>query len=59
VEPRAEGLVVLGTLEIRGPDGLSETEVFWAYCIEDRHVSMAAGFERREEALRRLAEFAL
>jgi DNA-binding NarL/FixJ family response regulator len=59
VEPRTEGLVVLGTLEIRGPDGLSETEVFWAFCFDDRHVSMAAGFERREEALRRLAEYAL
>src|SRR3954469_9227381 len=34
VEPRGEqGLMVHGTLEIRGPDGLSETQVFWAFCF--------------------------
>jgi DNA-binding NarL/FixJ family response regulator len=31
VEPHKCGLIVLGTLEIRGPGGLSETEVFWAF----------------------------
>jgi DNA-binding NarL/FixJ family response regulator len=55
VEPRPSGLVVLGTLEIRGPDGLDETEVYWAFCFAGDLVSMAAGFERREEALETLA----
>jgi DNA-binding NarL/FixJ family response regulator len=55
VEPRGSGLVVLGTLEVRGPDGLTETEVYWAFCFSGRLVSMAAGFERREEALETLA----
>lgn len=54
VEPRSSGLVVLGTLEIRGPDGLDETEIYWAFCFEGDLVKMAAGFERREDALRRL-----
>ncbi|HEX4720080.1 MAG TPA: response regulator transcription factor [Thermoleophilaceae bacterium] len=58
VEPRREGLVVLGTLEIRGPGGIGETEVFWAFCFQDNLVSMAAGFDSREEALQRLAECA-
>src|SRR4051794_16962922 len=56
VEPRGPGLVVLGTLEMRGPGGFTETEVYWAFCFADRMVSMAAGFERREEALASLAE---
>jgi DNA-binding NarL/FixJ family response regulator len=55
VEPRPKGLVVLGTLEIRGPDGLDETEVYWAFCFDGDLVSMAAGFERREDALETLA----
>jgi DNA-binding NarL/FixJ family response regulator len=55
VEPRPSGLVVLGTLEIRGPDGLDETEVYWAFCFSGDLVSMAAGFKRREEALETLA----
>jgi DNA-binding NarL/FixJ family response regulator len=52
VEPRGGGLVVLGTLEIRGPSGFSETEVYWAVCFRGPLVSMAAGFDRREEAVR-------
>jgi hypothetical protein len=55
VEPRSSGLVVLGTLEIRGPDGLDETEVYWAFCFDGDLVSMAAGFDRREDALETLA----
>ena len=51
VEPRGPGLVVLGTLEVRGPQGLSETEVYWAFCFRGEQVSMAAGYERREEAI--------
>jgi DNA-binding NarL/FixJ family response regulator len=56
VEPRPSGLVVLGTLEIRGPDGLDETELYWAFCFSGNLVSMAAGFERREDALQTLAD---
>jgi DNA-binding NarL/FixJ family response regulator len=55
VEPRPRGLVVVGTLEIRGPDGLDETQVYWAFCFSDNLVSMAAGFDSREEALQTLA----
>jgi DNA-binding NarL/FixJ family response regulator len=55
VEPRGRGLVVLGSLEVRGTDGMSETEVFWAFCFSGEMVSLAAGFERREEALAELA----
>src|SRR4051794_19084222 len=55
VEPRGHGLVVLGSLEIHGPDGLDETEVFWAFCFSGELVSLAAGFERREDALATLA----
>ena len=54
VEPRDGGLVVLGTLEMRGPDGFSETEVYWAVCFRGPLVAMAAGFDRRDEALRTL-----
>jgi DNA-binding NarL/FixJ family response regulator len=54
VEPRPSGLVVSGTLEIRGPDGLDETELYWAFCFSGNLVSMAAGFERREDALHSL-----
>jgi hypothetical protein len=41
---------------VRGPDGLSETEVFWAFCFSGELVSLAAGFDRREAALETLAE---
>jgi DNA-binding NarL/FixJ family response regulator len=51
VEPRGPGMVVYGTLEIRGAGGFSETDVYWAFCFRDRHVSLAGGFDRREQAL--------
>lgn len=54
VEPRGGGLVVHGTLEIRGPGGLSETDVYWAVCFRGPLVAMAAGFDRRDEALQTL-----
>jgi DNA-binding NarL/FixJ family response regulator len=55
VEPRPSGVVVLGTLEVRGPDGIDETEVYWAFCFSGDLVSMAAGFDTREDALQTLA----
>lgn len=54
VEPRGDGLVILGTLEMRGPDGFSETEVYWAVSFRGQLVAMAAGFDRRDDALRTL-----
>ncbi len=56
VEPRGSGLVVIGTLEVRGPDGLDETEVFWAFCFSGDLVSMAAGFDRHEDAVARIGD---
>jgi DNA-binding NarL/FixJ family response regulator len=55
VEPRGPGLVVVGTLEVRGPDGISQTDVYWAFCFSGDRVTMAAGYDRREEALESLA----
>jgi DNA-binding NarL/FixJ family response regulator len=54
VQPHGNGLVVQGTLEIRGLDGLAETEVFWAFCFNGGLVTLAAGYDRREQALDRL-----
>jgi DNA-binding NarL/FixJ family response regulator len=51
VEPRPPGLVVFGTLEIRGPDGLSATEIYWVVCFKGEKIKHAAGFDRRQEAL--------
>jgi hypothetical protein len=56
VEPTGRGLIVLGTLEIWGPDGLSETPVYWAFCFNGAKVAMAAGFDRHEEAQQIIAE---
>lgn len=55
VEPHDGGLVVLGTLEVRGPDGFSETEVYWAFCFSGEAVSLAAGFDSREDAIETIA----
>jgi len=52
VEPHGQGLMVSGTLAIRGPGGLAETEVYWAFCFRGAKISVAAGFDRRDEALR-------
>lgn len=56
VEPRPCGLIVLGTLEIWGTDGLSETPVYWAFCFRGPKVSLAAGFDRHEQALQMIRE---
>jgi DNA-binding NarL/FixJ family response regulator len=56
VEPRGTGLVVRGTLEIRGPEGFSETELFWAFCFRGGLVALAAGFDKRDEALATIAD---
>jgi DNA-binding NarL/FixJ family response regulator len=56
VEPRGRGLIVMGSLEIWGPDGLSETPVYWAFCFRDAKVALAAGFDRREQAVEILRE---
>jgi DNA-binding NarL/FixJ family response regulator len=56
VEPRPPGMVVLGSLEIRGPNGLSATEVYWAVCFNGDKVKHAAGFDAREQALREMRD---
>jgi DNA-binding NarL/FixJ family response regulator len=50
VEPSGSGLIVMGTLEIWGPEGVSESEVYWAFCFRGGKVALAAGFDRREQA---------
>ncbi len=55
VEPRGGGLVVFGTLEIRGADGLSETPVYWAFCFTGSLVRLAAGYDQRDDAIAALA----
>ncbi|MFL5840787.1 MAG: response regulator [Thermoleophilaceae bacterium] len=57
VEPEGGGLIVRGTLEIRGPGGLSETPVFWAFCFRGPLVSLAGAFDRRDDALASLREY--
>ena len=52
VEPHGHGLIVSGTLAIRGPGGLSETEIYWTFCFRGAKISVAAGFDQRDEALR-------
>ena len=52
VEPHGHGLMVSGTLAIRGPGGLSETEIYWTFCFRGAKISVAAGFDQRDEALR-------
>jgi DNA-binding NarL/FixJ family response regulator len=56
VETRGSGLVVVGTLEVHGANGLSETQVYWAFCFSGDLVSLAAGFPRREDALETLSD---
>lgn len=56
VEPRGNGMIVRGTLEIRGPGGLSETELFWAFCFRGELVGLAGGFDSRDQAIETLRE---
>ena len=56
VEPRFRGLIVAGTLEIRGAGQMSETPVYWAFCFRGPKVALAAGFDRHEEAVEILRE---
>ncbi len=56
VEPRFRGLIVAGTLEIRGTGQMSETPVYWAFCFRGPKVALAAGFDRHEQAVKILRE---
>jgi len=56
VEPRFRGLIVAGTLEIRGTGQMSETPVYWAFCFRGPKVALAAGFDRHEAAVEILRE---
>jgi DNA-binding NarL/FixJ family response regulator len=51
VEPRGSGLIVLGTLQIRGSRGLSETVIYWAFCFRGPLVDMAAGYDQHDDAV--------
>jgi len=55
VEPRDSGLIVFGTLEIRGSDGLSETPIYWAVRFSGPLVAMAAGYDQHDEAVEALS----
>jgi DNA-binding NarL/FixJ family response regulator len=56
VEPSGRGIIVMGSLEIWGSDGFSETPVYWAFCFRDAKVAMAGGFGQREQALEMIQE---
>jgi DNA-binding NarL/FixJ family response regulator len=56
VAPSGSGLIVEGTLEMSGPDGRSETPVYWAFCFRGAKVALAVGVERRDEAERVLRD---
>ncbi len=56
VEPSGRGLIVLGTLEIAGDGGRSETPVHWAFCFRGAKVALAVGVEAHEEAVQLLQE---
>ena len=56
VEPHGSGLMVKGTLAIRGLGGFSETEVYWMFCFRGAKVSVAAGFDERDTALQAIRE---
>jgi hypothetical protein len=58
VEPHGAGLMVMGTLEIRGPGGFSETEVYWMFCFRGAKISAAGGFDERDTALQAIRELA-
>jgi DNA-binding NarL/FixJ family response regulator len=55
-EPHGRGLMVIGTLEIRGPGGLTETEVYWTFCFRGDKVMVAAGFDQRDAALQTIRD---
>lgn len=56
VEPYGGGLMVKGTLRVRGPRGSHETDAFWVFCFEDSQISLAAGFDGRERAIQTVRE---
>jgi DNA-binding NarL/FixJ family response regulator len=56
VEPYGNGLIVTGTVAVRGPGAVDETEFHWVFCFRGGKVALAAGFARREEALRTIRE---
>ena len=56
VEPYGNGLIVTGTVAVRGPDGVEESEIFWVFCFRGAKVALAAGFDHRDEALRTIRQ---
>jgi CheY-like chemotaxis protein len=56
VEPYRGGLIVLGTVEVRGADPMDETELHFVFCFRGTKVALAAALEGREEARRTIRE---
>ena len=56
VELHPPGLIVLGSLAIRGRDALSETKLFWVVCFAGTKIKHTAAFDRREDALQAIRE---
>jgi DNA-binding NarL/FixJ family response regulator len=56
VEPYGNGLIVTGTVAVRGPGAIDETEFHWVFCFRGGKVALAAGFARRDEAMRTIRE---
>ena len=56
VEPRALGLIVMGTLEMWEADGKSETPVYWAFCFRGAKVALAVGVDDHDEAVQILSD---
>jgi hypothetical protein len=56
VEPSGPGLIVLGTLEMWGEDGRSETPVHWAFCFRGAKVALAVGVDARDQAVELLKD---
>ncbi len=56
VEPCGAGLIVAGTVNAARPGAPAELEVHLAFCFREQRVALAAGCERREDAVRTIRE---
>jgi DNA-binding NarL/FixJ family response regulator len=56
VEPRGNGLIVMGTLEFRRPEGPSETEIYWVFCFRGTMICFTGGYEGHQQAVQTIEE---
>jgi DNA-binding NarL/FixJ family response regulator len=56
VEPYRGGLIVIGTVAVRGAGPMDETELHFAFCFRGTKVALAAALAGREEAQRTIRE---